>query len=330
MTNAITPAPPTAPDIMEKLLVGGDLTKLSSQQRLDYYSAVCRSLGLNPLTEPFKYISLNGKLTLYATRNCSDQLRGRDKISIRIVSRELIDGLYVVVASASTPDGRIDESTGAVPVDKLSGENRANAFMKAETKAKRRATLSICGLGFADESEIDGIPSAKTVEMPKHLDAPKQADTKDTAEHASAVSMATSGISSRGQSATQKQVQEAIQEAAPEAVQELWEEMQKGKFEALGVLSRLKGVIIKAFGEKEGDLKYRHILAKYVPQSHWDKEEKRPKATAFTDSDWGIGGTEKQRKLHRFMAMRDAARDLYELVNDEAQRRAQQPEGATV
>jgi hypothetical protein len=36
----------------------------------------------------------------------------------------------------------------------------ANALMKAETKSKRRVTLSICGLGFLDETEADSIPGA--------------------------------------------------------------------------------------------------------------------------------------------------------------------------
>jgi hypothetical protein len=35
--------------------------------------------------------------------------------------------------------------------------------MKAETKAKRRATLSVCGLGFLDETEIEDIPQPTTL-----------------------------------------------------------------------------------------------------------------------------------------------------------------------
>ena len=38
--------------------------------------------------------------------------------------------------------------------------------MKAETKAKRRATLSICGLGLLDESEVETIPGAHAVPSP--------------------------------------------------------------------------------------------------------------------------------------------------------------------
>jgi hypothetical protein len=41
--------------------------------------------------------------------------------------------------------------------------NTANAQMKAVTKGKRRLTLSLCGLGWLDETEIETIPSARPV-----------------------------------------------------------------------------------------------------------------------------------------------------------------------
>ena len=60
-------------------------------------------------------------------------------------------------------DGRTDESTGVVSIGNLKGDFLANACMKAETKAKRRVTLSIVGLGFLDESEAETIPNAQRV-----------------------------------------------------------------------------------------------------------------------------------------------------------------------
>jgi len=39
--------------------------------------------------------------------------------------------------------------------------NLANAQMKAVTKGKRRLTLSLCGLGWLDETEVETIPTAK-------------------------------------------------------------------------------------------------------------------------------------------------------------------------
>jgi len=173
---------------LDQVLIQGDLSTLSTEQKLGYYSRVCESLGLNPLTKPFAYIKLNSKEVLYATRDCTDQLRSIQKISMSIVSREVIEGIYVVTAKGRTLDGREDEATGAVNIDKLSGEMKANAFMKAETKAKRRLTLSICGLGFTDESEIESIPGAKIVDVPPpqkaieetQIESPKPANHTET------------------------------------------------------------------------------------------------------------------------------------------------------
>jgi hypothetical protein len=156
MSN-IQPITQKAPAI-EAALIGGDLSKLSAAERVVFYNQVCESLGLNPLTKPFEYIMLNGKLTLYAKRDATDQLRRINKISIEIVAREKHGDLYVVTARArDNIAGRTDESTGAVTTSNLKGEALANAYMKAETKAKRRVTLSICGLGFLDETEIESI-----------------------------------------------------------------------------------------------------------------------------------------------------------------------------
>jgi hypothetical protein len=152
--------------ILEQVVVQNDLAKLAPGQRLEYYSTLCRSLGLNPLTRPFQYITLNSKLTLYATRDATDQLRKGGNISIQIVAREKIDDIYVVTARAiDTRTGRQDESTGAVAISGLRGEALANAMMKAETKAKRRVTLCICGLGMSDESEVMTIPGAVVVDV---------------------------------------------------------------------------------------------------------------------------------------------------------------------
>lgn len=160
LNNQRHPKTTISAEALERVLIGGDLARLSPEDRVSYYRTVCESLSLNPLTKPFEYISLNGKLVLYARRDATDQLRFRDRISIKIVSRELIDDVYVVTAAARTPDGREDESTGAVPVAGLKGEAKANAYLKCETKAKRRVTLSICGLGLLDESEVETIPNA--------------------------------------------------------------------------------------------------------------------------------------------------------------------------
>ncbi|MDZ4324277.1 MAG: hypothetical protein U1A73_04555, partial [Pseudomonas sp.] len=146
--------------LVEQVLIGGDLSKLSAQDRVRYYQAVCRSLNLNPLTKPFEYLHLSGKLVLYARRDCADQLRRGHGISLEIIKRETFADIYVVTSRATDRDGRTDESTGAVYIGGLKGEALANALMKAETKAKRRVTLSIAGLGFLDETEVEALSAA--------------------------------------------------------------------------------------------------------------------------------------------------------------------------
>ena len=139
----------------DAVLIQGDLSTLSEDQRSAYYLRVCDSLGLNPHTQPFEFIPLGGKLKLYATRACSDQLRKLHGVSIQILSRELVEDIYTVTARAEDMTGRNDESCGVVSLKGLQGEARSNKIMCAETKAKRRVTLSICGLGWLDETEVE-------------------------------------------------------------------------------------------------------------------------------------------------------------------------------
>jgi hypothetical protein len=149
----------TAGEIMEKVLIRGDLDSFTSAERARYYIRVCQSLGLNPLTKPFDYLMLNGKLTLYALKACTDQLRFIHHVSVSVVGHKEADGLLTVHVRARMPDGRQDEDFGVVSLpDTTKGDTRANAIMKAITKAKRRATLSLCGLGMLDETEIETIP----------------------------------------------------------------------------------------------------------------------------------------------------------------------------
>src|SRR5690606_4394457 len=114
----------------------------------------------------FEYITLNGKLTLYAKRDATDQLRKIHGVSVEITGREMYgDSIYVVTARARDSQGRTDEAIGAVSIAGLKGEALANAIMKAETKAKRRVTLSICGLGWLDETEVSTVPDAEAVDV---------------------------------------------------------------------------------------------------------------------------------------------------------------------
>lgn len=185
MSDALVPyLPPIDPDAVSRALLAGDLSKLSPEDRIQYYLALCHSSGLNPLTRPFIVLKAeSGELLWYATRECAEQLRKRHHVSMRVLSRERTeDGLYIVTVEASTPDGRVEQAQGIVPITKpkgtwkttdsgkryfqeaktadgepvvapLSGKELADALHRAESKAKRRCTLSLCGLGLPEVDE---------------------------------------------------------------------------------------------------------------------------------------------------------------------------------
>lgn len=150
--------------LLEKVIIKNDLSGLTPIEKVQHIKNICLSLGLNPLTKPIQLISFKGKEVPYFTKDATEQLRKINGISLLIKETKMIDDLYVVIVEARTQDGRTDSAMGSIWLANLKGEDKANALMKAETKAKRRVTLSICGLGLLDESEADSIPDVK------HLD----------------------------------------------------------------------------------------------------------------------------------------------------------------
>lgn len=168
---------PTGKDALanlEKVVVTGDLAELSVNERIGYYARVCESLGLNPLTQPFDYFrNKNGELKLYAKKDATDQLRSVNGISVTGIRRESDAdlGLQIVTVEGRDRTGRTDSSIGVVSTKGLVGESLANALMKAETKAKRRMTLSLAGLGWLDETEISFTHGDEPVERTSLIEA---------------------------------------------------------------------------------------------------------------------------------------------------------------
>jgi hypothetical protein len=159
-------------NIISSIVINGDISKLSPDQKVEFYRQFCERLGLDPLSQPFKLLRLNGKEVLYCDRTGAQQLNKLHRVSHEIKAREHVSGCYIVTAHASTPDGRHTESIGAVTVDNLRGDALCNAMMKAETKAKRRATLDLLGLGILDESETDTIANAQKIDAPRLGESP--------------------------------------------------------------------------------------------------------------------------------------------------------------
>lgn len=161
-TKKVSRTTPVELGSLERVLLQGDLSGLKQEERIEYYRRVCATVGLNPLTKPFEYLTLDNKLVLYATKSCAAQLSVIYKLSVGIQSITEENELMTVRARASAPDGRFNDAIGVVDLKGQTGKNRANAMMKAETKARRRAVLSMCGLSFLDEEEIDAISSQST------------------------------------------------------------------------------------------------------------------------------------------------------------------------
>lgn len=151
--------------IINSIITNGDISRLTPQQKVEYYKQFCDRLGLDPMLQPFRILRLNGREILYCDRTGTQQLNKLYKVSHEIKAREVTGTCYVVTAQASTPDGRTTESIGAVSIGNMKGENLCNAMMKAETKAKRRATLDLLGLGMLDESEIPAGPYKGNIEL---------------------------------------------------------------------------------------------------------------------------------------------------------------------
>lgn len=148
---------------LEAYIAAGDIGKLDAGQRIALYKAVCDSLGLNPLTQPFEYLRLSGGVQLYAKKSATEQLRQIHGVSVLALEQEMRGDILCMTARVRDRSGREDIATGAVNLKGLAGEALANAYMKCETKSKRRATLSICGLAMLDETEIDSIAGAKPI-----------------------------------------------------------------------------------------------------------------------------------------------------------------------
>jgi hypothetical protein len=180
MTNALqtTNGHAAAVDKIERALVDGDLSKMTSEERLVYYKRLCDSLGLNYLTKPLQYITLQGKLVLYATKGATDQIARNMGISIEIVGREHDTdlGIYTVYARAKDSSGRVYDSEGVVFIKGKQGDDLCNAILKCHTKARRRAVLGMGGLGVMDETELETVRSAQPVQVNHEtgeiLDAP--------------------------------------------------------------------------------------------------------------------------------------------------------------
>jgi hypothetical protein len=161
--NAIAPVDDDATVLA---LARQDLKPLSPAQLAGYVRDLCRAAGIPPSLMPFQLLSTrDGRLIPYVTAAGAFFLARRNAVSLRIVERQTVDGVHLVRAEARTPDGRSAEATGGVAIEGLRAQALADAYMKAETKAFRRATLRLCGLAILDETETESVAGAVPVQI---------------------------------------------------------------------------------------------------------------------------------------------------------------------
>lgn len=153
--------------VVSSIVLRGDLSGLTETQLTRYYASLCESLSLDVRYKPFDLITFQGKRVLYANRACTDMLA-----KLHGITREIIDGprfveldktkAIICIARVTSPSGRQETATAVVPAT-----DPINGMMKCETKAKRRATLAILGLGLLDHTELETIPGVRLPTTPQ-------------------------------------------------------------------------------------------------------------------------------------------------------------------
>jgi hypothetical protein len=180
------------PAVIDQAVMLGDMKKMSGEMRLAFYRAVCLSVGVNPLTQPFTPLERQDKtIWLYANSTCAQQLAKIHRVTFTDVKREFYpiadEPMYQVTVTVSLPDGRSVPSLAVTSLTKkkkvqkgqwpdgnpkfvdaldedgepllvrLRGEGLANAIKRTDTQAFRRGTLALVGLGWV-QSDYEGQP----------------------------------------------------------------------------------------------------------------------------------------------------------------------------
>lgn len=186
--------PPLVTSDLENLLLKGDLEGMTPEGRVRYYQHRCYEIGLDPLSRPFDYIrvptDIKGifKTVLFLNSDGVDQMRRMRLVSSIITKEETESGVLKVYVRARQPiieNGvvivwREVDDFGAVPVAGIGGLNLANAHMKCITKAHRRATMALLGLGEKDLPTRDDESSSVVRINPQEIEALSNAMNNNT------------------------------------------------------------------------------------------------------------------------------------------------------
>ncbi|HEY9699661.1 MAG TPA: hypothetical protein V6D10_20540 [Trichocoleus sp.] len=173
-SNAIVPT--INNEILGRVFTSNGVHGLTAIERRMYYRWQCHRLGLDPYSFPFDYIETkDNRLVLFPNQRATDQLRKNRDLSVKVVDRQIVDGIVIATAACIELDGRETQADGTAElVDKydkpLKGQLKAQAFEKADTRARRRATLAACGLSSEFQEESGRIMSAAIYDPPADVE----------------------------------------------------------------------------------------------------------------------------------------------------------------
>lgn len=184
---------PTVESLTEKLLEKKDFSGLTPPERAVLLLELCRKHALDPLSKPFGFLTVDGRVLLYAFKAASDGIsKARGLTVLSKETQDLGGGAMIYTVWVADQDylksggtsGRKRCDVGVVPAG-LQGTALANAHKKAMTQALRRAILGLEAPGFLDESETEDIPGARPLEsIEKPVGAGSSAHAKASSRRA--------------------------------------------------------------------------------------------------------------------------------------------------
>jgi hypothetical protein len=154
--------------LISLICVGGDLTHLDGPSKRALLAKLTNYLHLNPYSHNFFiFKDSNGRHRIYATKECCSQLRHNMGIntwlSDPIYGPNNTAPVFVTVkANGTNRFGRSADEIGSVTLIGFDKSHWSDRIMFATTKAKRRLTLDLSGLGVLSDVEVDDIFHEKT------------------------------------------------------------------------------------------------------------------------------------------------------------------------
>jgi hypothetical protein len=152
---------------MKSLIVLRELTELTQEELKQHYVEVCEALKIDTRLRPLAYfeqIGYSGKRTLilYTLRGGANLIGAAQGVSTTVSFEGVAEGTIMFKGTASkgsatTGSSRSIQTIGAANILGLTGKDKEDAIMTAQTKATRRAILDITGSGLLDETEIEGM-----------------------------------------------------------------------------------------------------------------------------------------------------------------------------